>query len=167
MGTHPIFESDFDCLTEMNEAEHGYYKRFFQWIDNDGKPTNTYGRLKVKWFIKQGDACPMYTGKVSANVQVSFRTSFHHLIHTKMLKLMDEGKMTREQFEKMNKCFHKIPFKVREMLKNHLKKTNLEFLREKLKQEEAALEECKNTEKTLVGAIRQIKEQCNRSLGWF
>jgi len=21
MGTHPIFESDFDCLTEMGEAE--------------------------------------------------------------------------------------------------------------------------------------------------
>merc|ERR1711876_114962 len=23
MGTHPIFESDFDCLTEMNEATEG------------------------------------------------------------------------------------------------------------------------------------------------
>ena len=42
-----------------------------------------------------------------------------------MEKLKNEGKMTPEQVKKMNKLFHKNPFKVREMLKNHLKKTNL------------------------------------------
>ena len=47
------------------------------------------------------------------------------MIHTKMEKLKNEGKMTPEQVKKMNKLFHKNPFKVREMLKNHLKKTNL------------------------------------------
>merc|ERR1712235_232561 len=31
MGTHPIFESDFDCLTEMNESEQNESGR-----DDDG-----------------------------------------------------------------------------------------------------------------------------------
>merc|ERR1711935_216368 len=27
MGTHPIFESDFDCLTEKNESERNFHAR--------------------------------------------------------------------------------------------------------------------------------------------
>merc|ERR1711953_47074 len=51
MGTHPIFESDFDCLTElkMNEAE---IVRFLR--ENGGKVTNTELYLEFKPFIKSG-----------------------------------------------------------------------------------------------------------------
>merc|ERR1712227_1113619 len=34
MGTHPIFESDFDCLTEMEESENDTTVRYFQWADD-------------------------------------------------------------------------------------------------------------------------------------
>jgi len=34
MGTHPIFESDFDCLTEMEESENDTTVRYFQWVDD-------------------------------------------------------------------------------------------------------------------------------------
>jgi len=27
MGTHPIFESDFDCLTEVNRNADGFRRR--------------------------------------------------------------------------------------------------------------------------------------------
>merc|ERR1712035_40497 len=42
MGTHPIFESDFDCLTEMSEPEDSDEYE-------DLLPCEVYKRLKIAW----------------------------------------------------------------------------------------------------------------------
>lgn len=47
------------------------------------------------------------------------------MIRTRVLALKEEGKLTDEQVEGINKCFHKNPFKVRQLLKTYLRKTHL------------------------------------------
>merc|ERR1712048_538472 len=93
MGTHPIFESDFDCLTDMAQTEFCHGDPFVHRADSAAQILgNKRGWSPYSW---HGGSILAIAGEDFAVLASDTRLGEHGGIYTRELNRNTQGKFTR------------------------------------------------------------------------
>merc|ERR1711868_218737 len=111
MGTHPIFESDFDCLTECHRkekrreearAKYGDQLRAtFKKVDKDNSGSATIDEM-CEFLVKDGQL------KLGSKSQKEFNTAIKHYLDTMNYDKRKEGELNEEEFVKFWADFYAL-----------------------------------------------------------
>merc|ERR1712227_531190 len=107
MGTHPIFESDFDCLTEKmtkSEVMGGKTKSGRPWKSSGRKPMHTMTttkNVKTSWAKKMAMKRDHAAMKAREN---ELRAQRNEAKESERIRLEEKRKLAEENEEKQNRA---------------------------------------------------------------